>query len=43
MLALVVAEDIDDPEFFETASVDSRCYVRVFDRLKDAEEWLVSN
>lgn len=43
ILALVVAEDIDDPEFFETASVDSGCDVRVFDRLKDAEEWLVSN
>lgn len=43
MLALVIAKDIDDPEFFETASVDSGCDVRVFDRLKDAEEWLVSN
>jgi len=43
MLAFVVAEDIDDPEFFETALVDTGCDVRVFDRLKDAEEWLVSN
>jgi len=41
--ALVVTRDVDDPEFFETASVDSGCDVRVFYRLKDAEEWLVSD
>ena len=42
-LALVVTRDVDDPEFFETASVDSGCDVRVFYRLRDAEEWLVSD